>query len=392
VLSADTLNEAQRQFAICNACRYCEEYCAVFPALELRRSFDGDDVIYLANLCHDCHECFYACQYAPPHEFALNLPKLLAEARQETYQEYSWPGVFRRIGRLGTKGTVGLAAGLGALFILIAGAAGGFGGLGQSHTGPGAFYAVIPWLAMLIPALALAVFVVVALAVGAVRFAVRNRPRPRDLVPTRATLGALADALTLRYLRGADNEGCAYPSETPSMARVVYHSLVAYGFLADFGATVAAAIWQDFLGTKPPYPILSVPVMLGIVGGVAIIVGAIGLLALRARSDTEPASSSMTRLDRAFLVLLGLVCVTGLLLTSLRGTAALSVLLDIHLGTVAALFLTMPYGKFAHGVYRYAALVRYRLEMTREAAREAARSAPEPETTARTAPAKGVIS
>jgi citrate/tricarballylate utilization protein len=370
VLSADLLIDAQRQLTICNACRYCEEYCAVFPALELRKSFDGDDVIYLANLCHDCHECFYACQYAPPHEFALNLPQVLAEARRETYQAYSWPSVFRWIGRLGTKGTVGLAVGLGALFILIAGLVGGFGGLGHGHTGPGAFYAVIPWLVMLIPALALAVFVVVALAVGAVRFIVRNRPGARDLLPTRAALGALMDAMSLRYLRGAGNEGCAYPQDTPSLARVVYHSMVAYGFLADFGSTIAAAIWQDFLGTKPPYPILSVPVMLGIVGGAAIIVGVIGLLALRARSDTEPAASSMTRLDRAFLVLLGLVSVTGLLLTALRGTPALSVLLDVHLGTVAALFLTMPYGKFAHGIYRYAALVRYRLETARATAAE----------------------
>jgi citrate/tricarballylate utilization protein len=365
VLSAELVDDAQRQLSICNACRYCEEYCAVFPALELRQSFDGDDVIYLANLCHDCHECFYACQYAPPHEFALNLPQLLAEARRETYQAYSWPGVFRWIGRLGTKGTVGLVAGLGALFILITGLAGGAGSLGHSHAGPGAFYAVIPWLVMLIPALALAVFVVAALVIGAVRFAVRNRPGPRDLIPTRAALGALADAMSLRYLRGPDNEGCAYPADTPSMARVVYHSLVAYGFIADFGATVAAAIWQDFFGTNPPYPILSVPVMLGIVGGAAIIAGVIGLLSLRARSDAEPASSSMTRLDRAFLVLLALVSVTGLLLTGLRGTAALGVLLDIHLGAVAALFLTMPYGKFAHGIYRYAALVRYRLETTR---------------------------
>ncbi|HEX3966139.1 MAG TPA: tricarballylate utilization 4Fe-4S protein TcuB [Trebonia sp.] len=370
MLSADLLIDAQRQLTICNACRYCEEYCAVFPALELRKSFDGDDVIYLANLCHDCHECFYACQYAPPHEFALNLPQVLAEARRETYQAYSWPSVFRWIGRLGTKGTVGLAVGLGALFILIAGLVGGFGGLGHGHTGPGAFYAVIPWLVMLIPALALAVFVVVALAVGAVRFIVRNRPGARDLLPTRAALGALMDAMSLRYLRGAGNEGCAYPQDTPSLARVVYHSMVAYGFLADFGSTIAAAIWQDFLGTKPPYPILSVPVMLGIVGGAAIIVGVIGLLALRARSDTEPAASSMTRLDRAFLVLLGLVSVTGLLLTALRGTPALSVLLDVHLGTVAALFLTMPYGKFAHGIYRYAALVRYRLETARATAAE----------------------
>jgi citrate/tricarballylate utilization protein len=362
LLPPDLAAEAQRQLTICNACRYCEEYCAVFPAIELRQTFDGDDVIYLANLCHDCRECFYACQYAPPHEFAINLPQLLTEARRETYQAYSWPGMFRRIGRLGPKGVVGLAVGLSVLFILIVGAAGGFGRLGQTHTGPGAFYAVIPWLAMLIPALALAVFVLAALVIGAVKFVVRNRPGPHDLVPTRAALGALADAMSLRYLRGTGNEGCAYPNGQPSLARVVYHSLVAYGFLADFAATVAAAIWQDFLGTKPPYPIVSVPVMLGIVGGVAIIAGVIGLLALKAHSDREPSDVAMTRLDRAFLVLLALVSVTGLLLMALRGTPALAVLLDVHLGTVAALFLTMPYGKFAHGIYRYAALVRYRLE------------------------------
>jgi citrate/tricarballylate utilization protein len=368
MLSPELTSEAERQLTICNACRYCEEYCAVFPAIELRRSFDGDDVIYLANLCHDCRECYYACQYAPPHEFAVNLPQLLSEARRETYQAYSWPGAFRRIGRLGTKGTVGLAIGLGALFVLVAGAADGFGRLGASHTGPGAFYAVIPWLAMLIPALALAVFMVAVLVIGAVRFVVRTRPGPHNLIPTRAALGALADAMSLRYMRGADNEGCTYPGDQPSLARVICHSLVAYGFLADFAATVSAAIWQDFLGTQPPYPILSVPVLLGTVGGAAMIAGVIGLLALRARSDEGPSASAMTRLDRAFLVLLGLVSVTGLLLMSLRGTAALSVLLDIHLGTVAALFLTMPYGKFAHGIYRYAAIVRYRLETARAAA------------------------
>ena len=29
--------EADRQLTICNACRYCEGYCAVFPALERQR-------------------------------------------------------------------------------------------------------------------------------------------------------------------------------------------------------------------------------------------------------------------------------------------------------------------------------------------------------------------
>src|ERR1700733_14831580 len=76
---------------ICNACRYCEGYCAVFPAMEQRVTFGPDDLRYLANLCHNCAECYYACQYAPPHEFAVNVPKTLAGIRLESYQHYAWP-------------------------------------------------------------------------------------------------------------------------------------------------------------------------------------------------------------------------------------------------------------------------------------------------------------
>ena len=36
--------------------------------------------------------------------------------------------------------------------------------------------------------------------------------------------------------------------------------------------------------------------------------------------------------------------------------------LAVHLGLVFAFFLTMPYGKFVHGIYRFAALVRYAQE------------------------------
>ena len=56
-----------------------------FPALERRRRFTPGDVVYLANLCHDCRACFYACMYAPPHEFGVNIPKALAEVREQTY-------------------------------------------------------------------------------------------------------------------------------------------------------------------------------------------------------------------------------------------------------------------------------------------------------------------
>ena len=79
--AADLVKDGARQMMICNACRYCEGYCAVFPAMELRRNFTKADLTYLANLCFDCRDCYYACQYAPPHEFAINIPKLMAQVR-----------------------------------------------------------------------------------------------------------------------------------------------------------------------------------------------------------------------------------------------------------------------------------------------------------------------
>src|SRR4029434_7634357 len=73
------VEEGQRMASICNACRYCEGFCAVFPALERRSSFAEADLAYLANLCHGCGSCYYACPYATPHEFALHFPTLMCD-------------------------------------------------------------------------------------------------------------------------------------------------------------------------------------------------------------------------------------------------------------------------------------------------------------------------
>src|SRR5579862_6328747 len=109
----EAVKESRRLLQICNACRYCEGYCAVFPAMELRRQFASGDLSYLANLCHDCRGCYYACQYAPPHEWAVNLPRAFAQVRAESYAEYAWPramgGVFRANG---TFVSLALAAGI----------------------------------------------------------------------------------------------------------------------------------------------------------------------------------------------------------------------------------------------------------------------------------------
>ena len=144
-----------------------------------------------------------------------------------------------------------------------------------------------------------------------------------------------------------------------------FHHLVFFGFLLDLAATTIAAFYDHFLGWQAPYPYFSLPVVFGTVGGMMLVVGTVGLLYLKWHSDRDPAHASMLSMDVAFLVLLFLTSFTGLLLLALRETAAMGTLLVIHLGVVAGLFITMPYGKFAHVVYRYAALVRYAIEQRR---------------------------
>jgi citrate/tricarballylate utilization protein len=83
---------------------------------------------------------------------------------------------------------------------------------------------------------------------------------------------------------------------------------------------------------------------------------------LRHRRDPALGDPAQEGLDESFIALLFLTSLTGLLLLVLRDRAIMAPLLLVHLGLVLALFLTMPYGKFVHGFYRTAALVKYAIE------------------------------
>jgi citrate/tricarballylate utilization protein len=160
--------EVARELQICNACRYCEGFCAVFPAMTRRLEFDSADVHYLANLCHNCGACLHACQYAPPHEFAVNLPQAMARVRRHTYQAYAWPAAFgAAYAHNALVLSLALVAGL-ALFLLLALI--GKGGL--SVPPGGSFYDLFPHGLMV--GLFAPVFAVVVLALG-----VRRRPPRR---------------------------------------------------------------------------------------------------------------------------------------------------------------------------------------------------------------------
>lgn len=107
-------SEAARMLTICNSCRYCEGFCAVFPAMTRRIEFLPADVNYMANLCHSCGACLHACQYAPPHEFAVNIPQVMAQVRKDTYISYAWPKAFGSLYK-----TNGVAVSMATSFSLI---------------------------------------------------------------------------------------------------------------------------------------------------------------------------------------------------------------------------------------------------------------------------------
>jgi len=102
--------------------------------------------------------------------------------------------------------------------------------------------------------------------------------------------------------------------------------------------------------------------VLGTLGGIGLLIGPAGLLAEKAKRDPALVDQKRAGMDVAFIVMLFLTGLSGMALLLLRDTAAMGPLLALHLGFVFALFITMPYGKFVHGLYRYAALVRYARE------------------------------
>ena len=354
------LREADRLMTICNACRYCEGLCAVFPAMELRREFSAGDLNYLANLCHGCGACYYGCQYAAPHEFDVNVPVALSKLRAESYQRYAWPGALSGLfERNGAK--VALAAVLAVLAFLA-----GFLALVDrqvlfaSHVGPGAFYAIMPHNAMVALFGAVFVFAIVAM-VFSVRAFWRDTGGGEGAIGDGSIWRAMIDAGRLRNLDGG-GAGCMNADERPTDNRKLYHHFTFYGFILCLASTSLATLLHYALDWQAPYAWWNPVVVLGTLGGIGLVIGPVGLLAARRRRDRAIATDGQSAMGIAFLWMLLLTGLTGLLLLVLRATPAMGLALAVHLGFVLGLFATMPYGKFVHGIYRFAALVRYASE------------------------------
>lgn len=355
------LQEADRLMTVCNSCRYCEGLCAVFPAMEMRRSFSDGDLNYFANLCHACGACYTDCQFSPPHEFNVNVPKTLAVARAESYAAYAWPRAFA--GAFARNGLVisVIAALSVAAFIFGFAAVSDRGVLTGIHAGPGAFYRLMPHNAMALLFGAALLYAVLALAMG-VRNFWRAIGEPVGMTTNaKSLLQAVRDAGELRYLDGG-GVGCFNEDDHPTDRRRLYHHFTFYGFALCFAATCVGTLYHYFLAREAPYAWWDLPVVLGTLGGIGLVIGPIGLMSEKLKRDRVLVDEQHMGMDTAFIVMLFLTSITGLALLLWRETAAMGPLLALHLGVVFALFITMPYGKFVHGIYRFVALVRYARE------------------------------
>ena len=348
--------EAARMLQICNACRYCEGFCAVFPAMTRRIEFHAADMDYLANLCHNCGACLHACQYAPPHEFAVNIPRVMAQVRKETYIDYAWPKAFGALYQKNGVMTV-VASSLSLMVFLLLTL--WLNGNASSATLNGNFYAIFPHNTLALLFGAVFTFSLLALSIGLISFWKHISAGAMSGI---AAAEATHDAMTLKYLGGGHGDGCNNEDDAFTLWRKRFHHLTFYGFMLCFAATSVATLYHYLLDLHAPYALNSLPVILGTVGGLGLLLGPAGLLYLNLRRNAEHGDATQRPMDRAFIVLLFCISASGLVLLAYRDTGYMAILLAVHLGFVMSFFLTMPYGKFAHGFYRVAALLKNAIE------------------------------
>ena len=347
-MQADLLQEARRQAEICNACRYCEGYCSVFPALHRERAFADGDITQLANLCHNCRGCYYACQYTAPHEFALNLPKALAEVRHDSWKSLAWP---RGFGALFDRSGVAIGALLVLAFTLLFALAQGM----RPASGAG-FYAYMShglMVAIFAPAFLLPL-VALAVSIRAYWQTVDGGDwRLGDL------WAACLSAGRMKNLEGGHGDGCNFEDEDRfTHARRHFHQATLWGFLMCFAATSSGTVLHYGFGMEAPYGLFSLPKLLGVPGGILLCLGTGGLAWLKTKADPNLGAPAVWGGEMAFVLLLFGVSATGLALYAATGTGAVAWLLPVHLGTVLTFFLLTPYSKMAHGFFRMAALTR----------------------------------
>jgi citrate/tricarballylate utilization protein len=129
-----------------------------------------------------------------------------------------------------------------------------------------------------------------------------------------------------------------------------------------FAATSVATLYHYAFNLPAPYDLPSLPKLLGVSGGVSLLLGTASLFKLKLQRHPEHGDAAQKPMDLGFIALLFLISASGLALWLARSQASMPAWLVMHLGAVMALFATLPYNKFAHGIFRTASLLRHAVE------------------------------
>ena len=218
------------------------------------------------------------------------------------------------------------------------------------------FYAVLSHNAMVAIFLPAFLFPLFSIAIGLRRYWQGTDGKRITLAHI---VGAFGSAANMKNLAGGHGDGCNFEDEDKfSNARRLAHQAVMYGFLLCFAATSAGTILHYAFNMPAPYPLWSLPKLLGVPGGILMVLGTVELARLKLKADRHLGASSAWGGEMGFVLLLFLVALSGLLLYWLGGTQIMPLMLAVHLGSVLSFFLLTPYTKMAHGFYRLAALIR----------------------------------
>ncbi len=134
--------------------------------------------------------------------------------------------------------------------------------------------------------------------------------------------------------------------------RYFAHIGVFYGFILLGISTLGAVVYLDFLGIELSLPLTDPVKIIGNVGAILLMVGALWIIYARLSNRERIGSPSYN--DWFFISMLFLVGLTGLILEALRfaqSVAAYPTYL-VHLIFVFCLLIYAPYSKFAHLLYR----------------------------------------
>lgn len=345
--------------ARCFQCATCSSVCdlstpeTVFPRKQMLWAQWGlgdrlasDPSIWL---CHECTDCSTRCpRDARPSD-------VLKSARSLVIEEYGSPRFLARlVGNAATTWPIllGVPVALWALYIYLVN---GF----TIAALPLTYNRVIPnWMidSVFVPA---ALFAVVAAFLGGRRAWVAwGEGAKRDGTLLQGLSLVASDILAHRRFSQC---GAAKTRKWP-------HTLLVLGFVAAFATTTSVATAEYAFGMEIPLAQVHPIKLLGNLSAVLLSLGVLGLIVKRL--GIAELAGHFTAFDGFFLWLVVLVTFSGiaseLARYALDARLALGIYV-VHLGMVLALFLTFPFSKFAHALYRTLAMAHERLTQPRRA-------------------------